>query len=366
MKKLIFSGLFSLLVTMMISSCSKSDNGSGGVSGSTVADTLRITLSTNTVEFNGFDYASITVKDKTGADVTSTSDIYANGSLVSSKFVPAGTGTYNITAAKGTTPSETKTLNCIAASPSPFSKKIIIEDVTGAWCGFCTRVAYSLENYKATKPNAIVVAVHGGGGTDPYKYQYYTNLNTAFNVTGYPTAIVNRKFKWSESTSDLNSELSKYAPLGLAITSSTDGVNATGKVQVKFNVTTDQPMKIVIALVENGLVYPQVNYYSPSGGYTPYLYGGANPINNFVHNGVMRRASTDIFGDAIPTSAQTKNNIWELNYSIPLTGTTSSGTSFTANSANSAIVAFVMDGSTSQKGVYNAQTTNVGSNKSFD
>lgn len=365
MKKLIFSGLFSFLTMLFITSCSKSDNGTGG-GGTTVADTLRITLSNSTVEFNGFDYTSITVKDKTGADVTSTSDIYANNNLITNKFVPTGTGTFLITAKKGTIPSDSKVLNVIAASASPFSKKIIVEDVTGAWCGFCPRVAYSLENYKATKPNCIVIGMHGGGGTDPYKYQYYTNLNTAFSVTGYPTAIVNRKFKWTESTTELNSELSKYAPLGLAITSTTDGVNATGKVQVKFNVNTDQPMKIVIALVENGLVYPQVNYYSPSGGYTPYLYGGANPINNFVHNGVMRRASTDIFGDVIPTTAQTKNNIWELNYSIPLSGTTSSGTSFTANSSNSAIVAFVMDGSAAQKGVYNAQTTNVGTNKNFD
>lgn len=365
MKKLIHSGLLSLVTILFVTSCSKSDNGSG-TPGTNVADTLRITLSSATVEFNGFDYVTITVKDKTGTDVTSSSEIHANGILVSSKFVPTGTGTYNITAKKGSTPSESKPLNVIGASLSPFSKKIIVEDVTGAWCGFCTRVAYKLETYKAAKPNCIVIGIHGGGGTDPYKYQYYTNFNTAFNVTGYPTAILNRRVKWGESNSELDAELNKYAPLGLAIESSINGTNVTGKVKVKFNVTTDQSMKIVVALVENGLVYPQVNYYSPSGGYTPYYYGGANPVSNFVHDGVMRRAATDIFGDAIPSSAQTKNNIWEFNYSIPLSGTTSSGTSYTANSSKSAIVAYVIDGTSAQKGVHNAQTVAVGSNKNFD
>ena len=354
-----------MMVIIIISSCSKGDSGSGSGTGTT-PDTLRITLSSPTVEFNGFDYVTITIKDKTGADVTTSTTIFANGSSISNKFTPTATGTFNITATKGSTPSEIKTLNVIAATPSPFSKKILVEDVTGAWCGFCTRVAYSLENYKTSQPNCIVVAVHGGGGTDPYKYQYYTNLNSAFAITGYPTVILNRRVKWGESTSELNSELAKYAPLGLAIESSSDGVNATGKVKVKFNVTTDQTMKIVVALVENGLVYPQTNYYSPSGGYTPYLYGGQNPVTNFVHDGVLRRASTDIFGDAIPAASQVKNNIWEFNYSIPFAGSTSSGGSYTANSSNSYIVAYVMDATTANRGVYNVQKTKVGVTQNFN
>lgn len=347
---------------MFTTSCKKNDDGTGGggnTGGTLSPDSVYVSLSQTSVEFNGFDYTTITVKDYQGNDVTSTSSIFANGSALSSnKFVPGATGTFYITAKKGTLPSGSKLLNVVGASASPFSKKIVVEDCTGAWCGYCPRVAYSLDEYKKTRPNCIVLAVHGGGGTDPFKYQYYTNFNSNFNVTGYPTAILNRRTTWNENNSELNSELAKYAPLGLSIESSVSGTNITGKAKVKFNVTTDQSMKIVVLLVENGLIANQVNYYAPTYG--------ANPIVGFVHNGVIRKAATDIFGDAIPATAQVKNGIYEFPFSISAIGTTSAGTTFTADVSKCSIVAFVVDGSTAKKGAYNAQTALVGSTKAFD
>jgi hypothetical protein len=363
MKKIfVFSFMLFGFVSLM-TSCKKNDTPGGGGTGG--IDSLHVVLSSPTCEFNGFDFITISVKDQNGKDITTTSELYANGNYISPKFTPNGTGTYYITAKKGTIPSDTKQCNATAAPASPFSQKILLEDCTGAWCGYCPRVAYSLDNYKATQPNCIVLGIFGGGSTDPYKYQYYTSFNSSFGVTGYPSAILNRKKTWTESTSELNGELNKWAPLGLSIESTLGATSVTGKVKVKFNVTTDQPMKIVIALVENGLVYPQVNYYSPSGGASPHLYGGANPITGFTHNNVLRRAATDIFGDAIPATVQAKNNVWEMPFSIPLAGNTASGT-YTAVGANCAIVAFVIDGSGAKKGTYNVQYAPVGTVKSFD
>jgi hypothetical protein len=207
------------------------------------------------------------------------------------------------------------------------------------------------------------------------KYQYYPNFNSKFAVNGYPTAIFNRKkqsdgtYGWSEDQADLDLALTKWAPLGLAINSTVSGTNITGSVKVKFNVTTEKSMKLVIALVENGLVYPQTNYYSPQYGATPYLYGGVSPVPDFVHNGVLRKTSTDLFGDDIPVTAQTKNGTYELPFSIPVTGTVYGGASYTAVPTKCAIVAFVVDGSTgttTNAGVYNVQYAAVGSTKDFD
>ncbi|MCX6208952.1 MAG: Omp28-related outer membrane protein [Bacteroidetes bacterium] len=330
-------------------------------------DSLYVSLSTSTIQFNDFDYTTITVNDKNGTDITSTCQLLVDGAGISSRnYVGESLGNHNITAQKGSTPSTSKVLSVVTATPSPFTQKLLVEDATGAWCGFCTRIANSLENYKSNHPNCIVVAIHGGGGTDPYKYQYYTNFNSTFGVTAYPTAIVNRSGTWSENASELNTALTKWAPLGLAIESSVSGTNITGKAKVKFNVTTNKSMKIIVALVENGLVFPQTNYYSPSSGYTPYLYGGANPISNFTHNGVMRRAATNLFGDAIPSTSQLKNNIYELAFTIPTTGVTSSGANFTVVPANCSIVAYVVDGTSNNKGVYNVQSATVGTVKNFD
>ena len=365
MKKLIVYALGLAFSGSFFTSCKKNtnDNGSGGST-----DSIYVSLSRATVEYNNFDYVAVTVRDKSGTDITSSCSILLNGSTaINSKYVPNGLGTYNITAKKGSSPSDVKTLTVVPKSASPFSQKILLEDCTGAWCGYCTRVAYSLETYKATHPNCIVVGVHGGSsGTDPFKFQYYTTYNNKFAVSGYPTAILNRKSEWSEETADLDAALQNWAPLGLSINSSVNGSNITGSVKVKFNVTTDKSMKLVIALVENGLVYPQVNYYSPQYGATPYLYGGVSPVSNFVHNGVLRRTSTDLFGDLIPVSAEVKDNVYELPFNIPVTGQVYGGSPYTADPSKCEIVAFVVDGSTLNKGVYNAQAAPVGVNQNFD
>jgi hypothetical protein len=97
--------------------------------------------------------------------------------------------------------------------------------------------------------------------------------------------------------------------------------------------------------------------------------GGVSPVTNFVHNGVLRKTSTDLFGDAIPVTAQTKNGTYELPFTIPVTGTVYGGASYTAVPTKCAIVAFVVDGSTgttTNAGAYNVQYAAVGSTKDFD
>ena len=176
-------------------------------------------------------------------------------------------------------------------------------------------------------------------------------------------------YGWNEDEADLDLALSKWAPLGLAINSSVSGNNITGSVKVKFNVTTEKSMKLVIALVENDLISSQTNYYSPQYGVTPYLYGGISPVTNFVNNGVLRKTSTDLFGDVIPVSFEFKDNVYELPFTFPLSGVVSGGTPYTVISNNSAIVAFVVDGTSmgiTNKGIYNVQYAAVGSTKDFD
>jgi thiol-disulfide isomerase/thioredoxin len=329
-------------------------------------DSLYVSLSNSTIENNGFDNVDIMVKDKSGNNITATCQLLLNTMSISTPYTATTVGNFTVKAAKGGIPSTVKNLTVTAKGVSPFSTKIVIEDLTGAWCGYCPRVADKLDNYVPTHPNCIVVGVHAGQGTDPFKYQYYSSMASKFAVGGYPAAILNRSGQWSENTSELTAKLAKWAPLGLALESTVSGTNVTGKVKVKFNVTTNKPMKIVIALVENGLVYPQTNYYSPSGGATPHLYGGANPITNFVHNGVLRKAATDIFGDVIPGVNQVKNNTWEMQFTIPLSGLTATGASYTAVAANSKIIAFVLDDSADNTGIYNAQIATVGTVKAFD
>ncbi|MEI8052562.1 MAG: Omp28-related outer membrane protein [Bacteroidota bacterium] len=377
MKKISLSAALFLGLFLFLASCKKTTTPNGGDNAIPCVlstDSLHVQISTDTVTKNGFDFIRITVYDDAGNNITSACNLLLGGlTLIDSIYYPATLGNANIIArAKdcSTLPSTFKTIHSIA---SPFSQKILLEDCTGAWCGYCPRVAFQLENYKASHPNCISLAVHGGGSgnVDPMKFQYYPTFNSAFQVGGYPTAVFNRKkqpdgsYGWSESNSDLDAALKLGAPLGLAISSTTDGLSVTGSVKVKFGVTTTKAMKIVVALVENGIVYPQTNYYSAQYGATPYIYGGVSPVTNFVHNGVLRRTSTNLLGDAIPVNQETKDNIWELPFTMSLSGNTAEGT-YSAIPANCSIVAFVMDATTTNKGVYNVQYATVGSVKNFD
>jgi len=357
--------LLSLIVASSISitSCTKDDNGGGGNGGGNTSntDTLFISLSKDTVELNNFDFVTITVTDSLGNDITSTCNIILNNSLIiSSKYLPTQLGNNNISAEKGNRPSKVKDLFVTSPNPSPFSQKVLVEDLTGTWCGYCTRVAYSLSNYKATHPNLISTTIHGGSNSDPFQFKYYNTFNSTLGISGYPSVIINRKTEWNESLSTLNTALAKWSPLGLAISSTESGGTITGTVKVKFNVTTDRAMKIVIMLVENDLVYPQTNYYSTIYGETPYLYGGVSPVTNFVHNGVLRKTATNLFGDAIPVSQQVKDNEYIIPFTMTLSGSTYSGSTYNAISANSAIVATVVDASTQNIGSFNSQYAAVG------
>lgn len=346
----IFTLLFlsAISSSILLLSCSK---GSGG--GGTSNQSLKVSLSKNTLRADGFEEVTITVLDQNNTDVTPGSIYTINGlTYTTNKFHTSGPGSYTITATKNGIQSSAATLTATDPGPSPFTQKVFVEDYTGTWCGYCPRVGVQLTNYTATHPKCIVVGVHGpSGSSDPYNYSYVSQLTTAFGITGWPTAVINRDYKWDESNSVLDQEVTKRAPLGVGFETSVAGSTINVKAKVKFDVTTTVPLKLVVLLVEDGLVWAQTNYYAPT-------YGG-NPINNYTHNHVLRAAATDIFGDDIPTAQQVSGTVWEKNLSINAS---------TYNISNCKIVAFVMvpSGVTGYKGTLNAQLVTVGQNKDFD
>lgn len=332
------------------------------VSGNT-SDSLIIVLSKDTIEFNDFDSCTISVFDKfTNANVTAQAKIFVNSkNLVGTSYTALALQNVPVFASLGSKYSKVKICYVKAPATSPFTKKLLVEDFTGTWCGYCTRGAKEIEDYLANHPNNFIpVAVHGYAGTsDPFIFQYEQQLGSAFGVTGYPTILYNRKAKWDEVNATLDAELAKWAPLGLAVESSVNGTTISGKVKVKFNVTTSKSMKLVVCLTESGLTYNQTNYYST-------LYGGANPILNFPQNNIMRKVATDLFGDIIPVAEQIKDNTYEFNFSMTTSGTTGAGASYTVDPTKCSIVAYVVDATTSKKGAYNVQKALVGTVKNFD
>jgi hypothetical protein len=176
-------------------------------------------------------------------------------------------------------------------------------------------------------------------------------LASAFSVTSFPTVIVNRDAKWNETSTELNTQLSKRAPVGVGLETTVNGSTVTVKAKVKFDITTDLPLKLIVMLVEDNLVASQVNYYAPTYG--------PDPITNYNHKNTLRSAGTDIFGDDIPVAQQVSGTTWEKNLTINAAG---------YNISNCKIIATVVYGTNGlgRRGSLNTQDVTAGQTKNFD
>ena len=354
---------FSLLLTgvvfaaIVLQSCSKGGSTGGGGTTPTpppAAGSLKVTLSKSQIFADNWETVTVTVSDQNNNDVTSSSSIYlGNVALAGNIFYTNAAGAYQIKATRSGITSPEVTLTAAAAGPSPFTQKIIAEDYTGTWCGHCPRVGIKLEDYVTNgHPNCIVISNHGPSN-DPYTFSSHASLANSFGVTGYPSVFVDRDFKWNESTGQLDQQFtSRRPPLGLAILSSVASNTITLTAKVKFDVTTTVNLKLVAYLLEDGKVYPQVNY-----GY----YSLPDPIAGYVHNGILRRTATNLFGDDIPTASQEKGSTYEKSLTVDATG---------YDITKCRLVVFVVQGPNNQgrkeKAIVNAQVVKAGLNKDFD
>ncbi|TMI65585.1 MAG: Omp28-related outer membrane protein [Bacteroidetes bacterium] len=346
--------LFSLIIAataltvITLQSCSK--GGSGG--GTPAAGGLTVSVNKSSIRADNFDELVITVKDLNGTDVTSGSTIKINGTpSASNKFYSSTPGNITIKATKSGASSPDVTVTATDPGPSPFTQKLLTEDYTGTWCGYCPRVGTSLKTYSSSNPNCIVVGIHGpSGSSDPYNYLYISQLASAFGISSFPTVIVNRDAKWLETSTELNTQLSKRAPVGVGLETTVSGSTITIKAKVKFDITTEMPLKLVVMLVEDNLVASQVNYYAPTYG--------PDPIAGYIHKNTLRSAGTDIFGDDIPVAQQVSGTTWEKDLTINAAG---------YNISNCKIIATVVYGTNGlRRGSLNTQIVTAGQTKNFD
>ncbi|WP_040281355.1 Omp28-related outer membrane protein [Psychroserpens damuponensis] len=319
-----------------------------------------ITLSTATDSFWYDDGQTLLlVVTDLGNEVTINSTLTADTGVVTNPVAFANPGTYNVVATYTLEDGSVLTSNTLElkAVESTHTTKVMVEDYTGSWCQYCPRLAYALEQAVATDDNIIPVALHREYAGDPGYSLHFTPvismLNT-YGITGFPSGRVNRTMNWNESTSQPVGLLSARQKMGLAINSSISGNTITAEVRVHYDLKTTSENRIVVYLLENGLVYPQVNFYNgdPSSPY----YQQGNPIQDFVHNHTARATFTDVYGDAIPYEDSDTDSTFTGNYTLTVPASVQ-------NTANLELVAFVVGPDNT---VLNVQKADLGENKDFD
>lgn len=210
-----------------------------------------------------------------------------------------------------------------------FLKNVLIEDYTGTWCQYCPRVLHGIEQVEAEGLEAYPVSIHRSSGsfTDPYNFNALA-LEQMLDISGYPAAKLNRRIQWSNSSSptEVKNQIKPNTDLGIALNSTVSGGSINLDVNIKF-VANFSDLKLVVYVLEDGLVYNQVNATS--------YFNGQNPIVNFEHNHVLRACLTDLVnGDAL-VGTNTGATVTK-NFTIAVPNSVS-------NLTNMNFVAFVLD-----------------------
>lgn len=294
-------------------------------------------------------YMRLTAKDNFGNEVPNGVTFTINGNTSSEGVFTFQTeGTYTVEASynsmfNGEVKGE------VNFDVRNYTKRVLVEDYTGAWCGYCPRIAYKLEKAEELNPKVIGVGIHNG---DAMRYSREGELRAYYNVTGFPTAKVNRTSTWTEYNlpwngpfNSLDNLTGEGAEVGISFESTVAGSEVSLDLNVEF-ATTTTGKKLVVYLVEDGLVYPQENYFN-SDSSSPW-FGRGGTISNFIHDNVLRKTFTDVFGDSI--------ELGEGKDSYNYKGTLTLESNYKAEHCE--IIAFVIDGSGK---VINVQHANLGS-----
>jgi len=163
------------------------------------------------------------------------------------------------------------------------TKRVLIEEATGTWCGWCPRGAVYTEQVDASYPgSAIVVAVHNA---DPMANAIYDGGMGAL-IGGYPSGVVDRKTNDVDPTNFnavYNQRINDVSPADVEVSATFDAGTrlVTATVSATFAADLIGDFRLNAVLVEDNVTgttstYAQTNYYSSTSNNLPLNGAGHN------------------------------------------------------------------------------------------
>ena len=238
-------------------------------------------------------------------------------------------------------------------------KNVLVEEFTGAWCGYCTGGAFAIRDLVAAEPTAIPVAIHdqaGRGATsDLMQIADGVTVSNTFN-TGFPSAMVDRVYYIDQqdvaigfvgyrdngyTNLQLNETVKRKAqatPVNVSLSdksydSTTNELNVT--VNATFlNTLTQGDYRVNLYVVEDSVItsgtgYDQENYYADPNGYQsglsdlntlPDVITNDGTVGNWSQNHVLRKMADGPWGiGAIIPSAPQAGTTYSKQYTFTLT-----------------------------------------------
>jgi thiol-disulfide isomerase/thioredoxin len=332
-----------LFLAIALTSCSSE---SADEAGDNVGATTAITITSSKSRVFENTLVLFTATNGSGANISSDVTFKVNGTDISgTSHNLSAEGNYTVTATLNDIVSNTLSLEAITPS---YSTNVLLEDYTGTWCGWCTRMLRGIEDL-ASNEDVIVIGIHNG---DSMAFRLEAQMRSQFDFSGWPTGRLNRVADWNAISSDeMNvnqplTYLNRTVAAGLGITSTVNGnvIDTTVKVGYDLDMTGT---KLIVFALENGVLADQENYTNN--------YGGVAVVQDYEHNHILKANLSELNGDDIPAANQMGGQEFSKSYSYTATGV--------ANVAGMELVAILVaaDGS-----VVNAQKAMVGTTKDFD
>ena len=214
------------------------------------------------------------------------------------------------------------------------TKKVIAEEATGTWCGWCPRGAVFLKTISEKYPSDFIgIAVHN---YDPMTYDVY-DIGIASYITGYPKGVVDRKYSIDPSLFETYflTALNEFTPASISLSGVfEDATKKKIKLSTisRFNTNYDgnANFRIAYVITENNVKgttagYNQANYYA---GGTSGTMGGfellTNPVpaSKMTYQDVARKIYDSFSGIAgsIPTTIYLEQDLkFDYTLDIPTT-----------------------------------------------
>ncbi|HNQ13018.1 MAG TPA: Omp28-related outer membrane protein [Bacteroidia bacterium] len=231
------------------------------------------------------------------------------------------------------------------------TKKVVFEEATGTWCGWCPRGAVYMDSLAVVHPtNALLVAVHNN---DPMAVANY-DAGMGALIGGYPSGVVDRKIIDIDPSSffvHYNNLINDVPPCDVAATATHNAVSNSLTIDVSatfaIGLTGDYRFNCVVIednITGNTSGYNQVNYYSFQSQNIPLTGAGhnwqaePNPVNfaNMEYDHVGRAILGGFDGQAgsLPGTV-VENNTYNHGFNYTLLAN--------QNPANMHVIAWVSD-----------------------
>ncbi|SRX74912.1 Omp28-related outer membrane protein [Aequorivita antarctica] len=245
--------------------------------------------------------------DSNGNNTASDATFYVNGAAITGfTYSSAAEGSFEVYAeylVNGDTYTST-VKNFAVYIPK---RNVVLEDYTGTWCGYCLKALAAINTLKQMTDHISVVAIHKKSlGYEPMHFPQVNDLQAEFDVPNeFPQGQLNRTIKWNSLPGSNDYDLDAVTSIAgletdasLAISSQVSGSTLSVDAKVIYRNGSESGDKLVVYLLESGIVADQRNYFD--GDPTSPYFGMGDPILDFVHEDALRNSLSGLFGDNIP------------------------------------------------------------------